>query len=103
MSFVGRWWKATKEHSTSLEGSLQTQLIITFFVFTGCLLGSFQAKYFYHSPSYVSFLLFAFGCLQGYSFLLLWKQRKVVREQKKLRKEMEEMMNRSMEEVMKNG
>lgn len=86
------WWKATKERSVSPEGSLETQLIITFFVFTGCLLGSLQAKYLYNSPSYVSFLLFAFGCLQGYSFFMLWRQRKVLKQQKKLMKEFEEKM-----------
>ncbi|HPE15257.1 MAG TPA: hypothetical protein PLT65_05535 [Bacilli bacterium] len=94
MSFFKRWWKATKARSTSPEGSLETQLIITFFVFTGCWLGALQAKYLFNSPSYVSFLLFAFGALQGYTFWLLVKQKKAMKEQKKvmdeLRKNMEE-------------
>lgn len=91
-SFFRRWWKATKQRSTSPEGSLETQLIITFFVFTGCILGAFQAKYLFNSPSYVSFLLFAFGCLQGYTFWLLVKQKKAMKEQKKLMDELSKKM-----------
>jgi hypothetical protein len=74
------WWKATKEHSSSPLGSNQTNLIITFFIAFGCILGSLQLKH-NQGVSGLCFMLFAFGILNLYNFYLLTKQYKIIKAQ----------------------
>lgn len=74
------WWKATKKHSTSPLGSVQTNLIITFFIASGCLLGSLQVKY-TNGLSGIAFMLFGFSALNFYNMFLLIKQYKAIKRQ----------------------
>lgn len=85
-----KWWVATKKHSTSPLGSVETTLIISLFIGFGCFLGSFWTKVL-GGPGYVAFILFAFGALQLYNCILLFKQRKVVKQQIETMKMMEEV------------
>ena len=85
----GDWWRATKNHSRSPRGMLQTQLIINAFIVAGCFLGAIQTKLL-GGPSGVSFMLFAFGLLQLYSYYLLVNQWRQMRETLRMIKENEE-------------
>jgi hypothetical protein len=74
------WWKATKKHSTSPLGSVQTNLIITFFIAFGCLFGSIQVKI-NNGLSGIAFMLFGFAALNFYNMFLLLKQYKAIKRQ----------------------
>jgi hypothetical protein len=79
MISFSEWKRSTIEYSKSPLGSINTQLIITFFISFGCLLGSFQ-NHLGGGKGYFSFILFAFGVLQLYMFYLLLNQKKQIKQ-----------------------